>query len=38
MKNYSLREVVDGDLDTIIQNLQLLERAEMMKSGEAYSE
>lgn len=37
-KNYSLKEVVDGDLDTIIQNLQLLERAEMMKSGEAYSE
>ncbi len=35
-KNYSLREVVDGDLDNIIQNLQLLERTELMQSGEAY--
>lgn len=35
-KNYSLKEVVDGDIDEIIQNLQLLERSELMKTGEAY--
>lgn len=37
-KNYSLKEVVDGEIENIIENLQLLEREEMMKSGEAYQD
>lgn len=32
-KNYSLREVVDGDLNPVIDNLQIAERAEMLKLG-----
>jgi peptide chain release factor 1 len=32
-KNYSLREVVNGDLDPIIENLQLAERTELLKQG-----
>jgi peptide chain release factor 1 len=31
-KNYSLREVVEGDLEAIIENLKLAERAEIMKA------
>ncbi|MFC2131910.1 peptide chain release factor-like protein, partial [Bacteroidota bacterium] len=32
-KNYSLREVVEGDLDPIIENLQIAERTELLKQG-----
>jgi peptide chain release factor 1 len=32
-KNYSLREVIDGDLNPVIDNLQIAERAEMLKQG-----
>ncbi len=32
-KNYSLREVILGDLDPIIQNLQIAEKAELLKHG-----
>ena len=31
-KNYTLREVVEGDLDTIIENLRVAERAEFLKT------
>jgi len=33
IKNYSLREVVDGNLDPIIENLQITERAAILKEG-----
>jgi len=32
-KNYTLREVVDGNLDLIIENLQILERTEILRQG-----
>lgn len=32
-KNYSLREVIDGDLDPIVSNLQVAENAELLKQG-----
>lgn len=32
-KNYPLREVVEGGLDSIIENLKLAERAELLKQG-----
>ena len=32
-KNYTLREVVDGNIDIIIENLQIAERAEILKQG-----
>ncbi len=32
-KNYPLREIVDGDLTIVIENLQIAERAEMLKQG-----
>jgi peptide chain release factor 1 len=32
-KNYSLREVVDGALDEIVENLKIAERAEILKQG-----
>ncbi len=32
-KNYNLKEVIDGDLDPIIENLQIAERAEMLNQG-----
>jgi peptide chain release factor 1 len=32
-KNYSLREVVDGDLDPVIENLKIAEQAEILKQG-----
>jgi peptide chain release factor 1 len=32
-KNYTLREVVEGGLDIIIENLQIAERAELLKQG-----
>ncbi len=32
-KNYSLREVIDGDLDLIIENLQIAERTEILRQG-----
>ena len=32
-KNYSLREVVEGALDSIIENLQIAERAELLNQG-----
>jgi peptide chain release factor 1 len=32
-KNYTLREVVDGGLEPIIENLQIAERAEFLRSG-----
>lgn len=31
-KNYSLRDIIEGDLDPIIDNLQLAERSELMKA------
>jgi peptide chain release factor 1 len=33
MKNYPLREVIEGDLDPVIQNLQIAERTELLKLG-----
>ena len=35
-KNYTLKEVVEGNLDAIIDNLQLAERAEILKVGAGY--
>lgn len=32
-KNYSLREVIDGDLISIIENLQIAERTEILNQG-----
>ena len=32
-KNYSLKEVVDGNIETIIENLQIAERAELLNQG-----
>lgn len=32
-KNYSLKEVIEGNLDPIIENLKLAERAEILKTG-----
>jgi peptide chain release factor 1 len=32
-KNYSLREVVDGDIKGIIENLKIAERAEFLRQG-----
>lgn len=32
-KNYSLKEIVEGDLDEIIENLHIAERAEILKAG-----
>ncbi|MFA6569997.1 MAG: peptide chain release factor 1 [Bacteroidota bacterium] len=32
-KNYSLREIVDGYIDLLIENLKLAERAEILKQG-----
>jgi len=32
-KNYSLREVIEGNLDPIIQNLQIAERAEILSQN-----
>lgn len=32
-KNYSLKEVIEGDLDPIIQNLQIAERAEILSQN-----
>ncbi|MFH1050589.1 MAG: peptide chain release factor 1 [bacterium] len=32
-KNYSLREVILGELEPIIQNLQIAEKAELLKQG-----
>lgn len=32
-KNYPLREVIDGDLSGILEELQLAERAELLKEG-----
>lgn len=32
-KNYPLKEIVEGDLTKIIENLQIAERAELMKQG-----
>lgn len=32
-KNYSLREVVDGDIGPIIENLKILERTEILNQG-----
>lgn len=33
MKNYPLREVIEGNLDPVIQNLQIAERTELLKQG-----
>ena len=33
IKNYSLREIMDGDLKSIIEQLQIAERAELLKEG-----
>lgn len=33
-KNYSLREVVDGDLEPVLTQLRLAERTEMLKQGQ----
>lgn len=33
MKNYPLREVVEGNLNPVIQNLQIAERTELLKQG-----
>ncbi|HYF02015.1 MAG TPA: peptide chain release factor-like protein, partial [Patescibacteria group bacterium] len=32
-KNYPLREIVDGDLDPVIQQLHMMEQAELLKEG-----
>lgn len=32
-KNYSLRDIIEGDLTRVIENLQIAERAELLKSG-----
>jgi len=32
-KNYSLREVIEGNLEPIIENLQIAERAEILRQG-----
>jgi len=32
-KNYTLREVLEGGLDIVIENLQIAERAELLKQG-----
>lgn len=32
-KNFSLREVIDGDIDPIIEKLKIAERAELLKSA-----
>ncbi len=32
-KNYSLREIVDGSLEQVIENLQIAERAEILRQG-----
>ena len=32
-KNYSLREVLEGELDQVITSLKLADRAEKLKSG-----
>lgn len=32
-KNYSLREVIEGDLDQVIESLQIAERAEILRQG-----
>lgn len=32
-KNYSLRDIIEGDLSRVIENLQIAERAELLKSG-----
>ncbi|MCX6153367.1 MAG: peptide chain release factor 1 [Candidatus Kapabacteria bacterium] len=32
-KNYSLRDIVDGNLETVIENLQVAERSEMLNQG-----
>jgi peptide chain release factor 1 len=32
-KNYSLREVIEGNLDPIIENLQVAERADLLEQG-----
>jgi peptide chain release factor 1 len=33
-KNYPLKEIVEGNLDPVIENLKLAERTELLKSGE----
>jgi peptide chain release factor 1 len=33
IKNYSLREIMDGELKSIIEQLQIAERAELLKEG-----
>jgi peptide chain release factor 1 len=32
-KNYPLKEIMDGNLDPVIENLQLAERTELLKQG-----
>ena len=32
-KNYSLREVIDGDLGPVIENLKIAERTEILNQG-----
>ena len=32
-KNYSLKEIVEGNLTNIIENLTIAERAEILKAG-----
>ncbi len=32
-KNYSLREIIEGELDNLIDNLKVAERAEILKQG-----
>lgn len=33
VKNYPLRDIMDGDINRVIENLQIAERAELMKEG-----
>lgn len=33
-KNYPLKEVIEGNLEKVFENLQIAERAELMRSGE----
>lgn len=32
-KNYSLREIIEGDMNVLIENLQIAERAELLNQG-----
>ncbi len=35
-KNYSLKEIIEGDMDSVIESLQIAERAEILNQGIEY--